>query len=663
VAIAGERLLVGAMSGVNSQGAAYIFEPGLSGLWQQRQKLAFPVYGFGRAVALGDDTAVVGAPSDSTNGRSSGSVFVYRRNAVTGRWALGQRLFWPETGEIGRANFDGTGVEVIVSDAFGAKGITLDPANGKIYWTSPALGKIQRASVDGTAIEDVVTAAFYVPEGVTLDHAAAKLYWTASLLGRREAEGKILRANLDGSAVQELSSPALFPPEGIALDPAGGKMYYAVPDSRIERANLNGTGAELIVPQSGARWIAVHAAAGKMYFTEGFRVRRGNLDGSALEDLVSEPSPPEGIALDLARGFVYWAVPELGSIRRAHLDGSGAVDVIMGLNHPFGISVDPISGAIYWTTRASRNFEEFGTSLALDGGTLMVGVSGFPRGSVHAFQFDVAAGAWQARQHLTAPGAGTDFNFDGFGLSIDLRGDRLVVGAPLEDDQGFLSGGAYLFRRDPRSGVWGAAERMRASNGAATDLFGQSVALGADSVLIGAPERDLSSSVADAGLTYVFDLQTTTAAERPVAPVGAQPAAAIVSPQATLTFNTNLKVRWPSDADVHRPVLTQCDAVVFSTSFNRLDSLGASFGSLAGQVFATTLSTGAWFDGSETLSIFRGIELDDRDLDTIEFSHTVPCSAGVGWTAFTARQGVTGFTSRRNVSTKFSFIQFFMPPF
>jgi hypothetical protein len=238
-----------------------------------------------------------------------------------------------------------------------------------------------------------------------------------------------------------------------------------------------------------------------------------------------------------------------------------------------------------------------------------------------------------------------------------------VAGAPLADAQGFLSGGAYLLRRDPTSGIWGAAESLRASNTAAEDLFGHSVALAADSVLIGAPERDLSSSVRDAGLAYVFDLQTSAATERPVAAVDAQPIAPVVSPGATLTFNTNLKVRWPNDPDLHRPVLNPCDPIVFSTSFNRLDSLGAAFGSLAGQIFATTVSTAGWFDGSETLSIFRTIEFNDRDLDTIEFSHAVPCSAGVGWTTFTATQGVVGFTSRRNVNTKISFIRFFMPPF
>ena len=57
---------------------------------------------------------------------------------------------------IQRANLDGSNIETLVSikDA-GLRGITLDVAGGKIYWTRP--GNIQRANLDGSNIETLVS--------------------------------------------------------------------------------------------------------------------------------------------------------------------------------------------------------------------------------------------------------------------------------------------------------------------------------------------------------------------------------------------------------------------------------------------------------------------------------------------------------------------------
>src|SRR5262245_26775990 len=66
--------------------------------------------------------------------------------------------------------------------------------------------------------------------------------------------------------------------------------------------------------------------AQKMYWTDSSssgKIQRANLDGSAVQDLVTTGvSIPNSIALDVAGGKMYWTDAGIGRIRRANLDGS-----------------------------------------------------------------------------------------------------------------------------------------------------------------------------------------------------------------------------------------------------------------------------------------------------------------------------------------------------
>ena len=148
-----------------------------------------------------------------------------------------------------------------------------------MYWTTGE-GKIQRANLkDGSGVEDLVTGLGY-PHSIALDVAASKMYWTHSNwqdLWAGKKTSKIQRANLDGSSVEDLVTE-LVNPYGIALDVAAGKMYWAHNDT---------SPADIF--------------AGKEYDKTG-KIQRANLDGSGIEDLVTELDWPADIALDLAVG-------------------------------------------------------------------------------------------------------------------------------------------------------------------------------------------------------------------------------------------------------------------------------------------------------------------------------------------------------------------------
>jgi PKD repeat protein len=107
---------------------------------------------------------------------------------------------------------------------------------------------------------------------------------------------------------------------------------------------------------------------------------------------------------------------------------------------------------------------------------------------------------WGEVKKLTASDGAA---YDNFGVSVAIAGDTLVVGAFLDDDNGYRSGSAYVFARN-RGGTnnWGEVKKLIASDGAAGDWFGFSVAMAGDTVVVGAYFDDDNGD--DSGSAYVF---------------------------------------------------------------------------------------------------------------------------------------------------------------
>ena len=122
----------------------------------------------------------------------------------------------------------------------------------------------------------------------------------------------------------------------------------------------------------------------------------------------------------------------------------------------------------------------------------------------------------EAYLKATSPGA-----YDEFGFSLALEGDTLVVGAHKEasgatgvggastDDTATNAGAVYVFERSAAG--WTTTAYIKASNAGAGDLFGVSVALDGDTLVVGAPgEMSLSgsdpndNSASWTGAVYVF---------------------------------------------------------------------------------------------------------------------------------------------------------------
>lgn len=53
----------------------------------------------------------------------------------------------------------------------------------------------------------------------------------------------------------------------------------------------------------------------------------------------------------------YWADTPGQSIRRSNLDGTGIEDVVSGLADPYGLSLDPATGVLLWTSSGHESVE------------------------------------------------------------------------------------------------------------------------------------------------------------------------------------------------------------------------------------------------------------------------------------------------------------------
>ena len=160
-------------------------------------------------------------------------------------------------------------------------------------------------------------------------------------------------------------------------------------------------------------------------------------------------------------------------------------------------------------TLANTSFGGTGVELTDDGTTILVGASFHDTGGTNtgrAYIFDKAAnGTWSQTQILRASnGGGSDQFASGIGISGD--GTVICCGAYGEDTGATNKGAAYIFVKSA-AGAWSQTETqfIQASDGTTSDNFGLgvSVSQNGDRILVGAYMDDTTEG--DSGSMYIFD--------------------------------------------------------------------------------------------------------------------------------------------------------------
>jgi FG-GAP repeat len=212
----------------------------------------------------------------------------------------------------------------------------------------------------------------------------------------------------------------------------------------------------------------------------------------------------------------------------ANREGSNAT----GVNGDAASNGSFNSGAAYvfhrngtsWTQQAylkasdTAASAEFGSSVAVDGGRVVIGAplaDGY-RGALYVFSRSLAAWSQQAR--LTASNAAPAARF---GCAVAVSGDTIAAGARGEssgvtanpaDTSAPEAGAAYVFKWN--GPLWTEQAYLKASNPGAGDFFGKSLSLDGDTLVVGAFGEDsaatgvdgnqASNSASAAGAAYVY---------------------------------------------------------------------------------------------------------------------------------------------------------------
>jgi hypothetical protein len=171
------------------------------------------------------------------------------------------------------------------------------------------------------------------------------------------------------------------------------------------------------------------------------------------------------------------------------------------------------------TDRAA--FDSFGISVSIDGNYAIIGAFQEDEdelggntinnsGAAYIFEKN-PSGNWLQGQKIVASDRSLS---DSFGISVAINGDYLIVGSRYDDEDetggNTLSnaGSAYIFERDINN-VWIEKQKIVANDRGVNDLFGNSVSISDDSIVVGSWQNNTDSNNSnfkqDAGAAYIFE--------------------------------------------------------------------------------------------------------------------------------------------------------------
>ena len=516
VAISGNSVIVGASgedssaTGINGSqnnesasdaGAAYIFVRSGTA-WSQQAYLKASNSGagdqFGISVAIADGTAVVGANQEASaatgingnltdNGASSaGAAYVFVRNIST--WSQQASLKASNTGA-----GDAFGSTVAVDGERVAIGASLEASN--------ALG------VNGDQANNSTGAA-----------GAAYLYRRSGTAWNQEAYLKPSRSGAGGD---------LF---GSTVAISGETVVVGAPREDSSTKGINGDPLSNSSEDSGAAYVFVRSGTS---WSQQAYLKASN-----------------------AKDYNYFGTSVAISGETIVVGADGESSSATGVNGNQADVLAPGSGAAYVFVRSGTAWSQqaylkasnagandfFGSSVSISGNSVIVGATGedsnatgvngnqadnsvFSAGAAYVF---VRTGStWSQQAYLKASNTSS---VDQFGTTVGISGETVVVGAPREgsnttgingnqaDNSAVGSGAAYVFARNGTT--WSQQAYLKASNTAASDFFGQSVAISGETVVVGAYGEDsnatgINGNQADntmsfSGAAYVF-VRTGTA--------------------------------------------------------------------------------------------------------------------------------------------------------
>ncbi len=542
VALSGDTMVVGAPNddnGANAdQGAAYVFirNGAAQPVWTQQQKLTASDGAansfFGRSVAISGDTVLVGAPLNDIGANDfQGSAYVFNRSGAV--WTQRQKLTAADgaSGDFfgGAVALSGDTVLVgVFADDIGVNG-NQGSAHVFVICAGNFVPQQPLTANDGAANDQfggsVAVSGDTVVVGASSDDVGANVNQGSAYV--------FARSFTAGGAVWALQQK-LTANDGEAGEGFGNAV--AISDDIV----LVGASFDTIATnaQQGSAYVFVRSGAGwtqqqKLTANDGAAFDQFGFSVAASGNTVTVGAPNDAVGATANQGSAYvfvrggagWTQQQkltandgaAGDLFGRSVALSGNIVVVGAPFDDIGANAD--QGSAYVFTRDSTKWtqqqkliasdgvanDRFGPAVAISGDTLVVGApndaigANTTQGSAYVFIRNGAAPpVWTQQQKLTANDGAAN---DNFGFSVSLSGDIVVVGAPFGDiSTASLQGSAYVFTRDGTAQpVWTQQQKLIVEGGKASDIFGISVALSGDTVVVGAVGANVNQ-----GLAYVF---------------------------------------------------------------------------------------------------------------------------------------------------------------
>ncbi|MBN1831791.1 MAG: hypothetical protein JW896_06725, partial [Deltaproteobacteria bacterium] len=430
VSICGEYAIIGARYANYGLGAAYIFR--LDGdTWTEQAKLtaggAEEGDFFGGSVSIDGDYAIVGADGDENE---KGAAYIFRLEGSA--WVEHARLTASDGEE-----YDYFGIPVAINGLSAIVGSSGDDDRGAesgavyIYTIDEGTGPPSITVTEPDGIDDAAIVSFGIqwtdfdPD----DDATISLYYDDN------------DADADGTLIVS----------GLSEDPDGeGNDEYVWDVSML----LDGTYYVYAVIEDGENDPVVDYSNGPITID---RQKMGLTPGT--------PSlgAQFGYSVDVDGSSII-----VGAWGEENNTGSASIyNLYSGLNEQAKL-----------TAGDGQEDDYFGYSVALSGDYAIVGAYGDDnlKGAAYVFKYD---GSTWSEQAKIVSGDGAEYDY--FGYSVAMSGDYAVVGA-LYADEG--AGASYIFRREGTT--WAQEAKLTASDGVSNDLFGWSVAIDGDYIVVGA---------------------------------------------------------------------------------------------------------------------------------------------------------------------------------
>ena len=224
-------------------------------------------------------------------------------------------------------------------------------------WNSVLTPGIDKIPIDTKIPETVVDYRELSIYGIDIDKERQELYLCET------GDNCIAKCNIDGSAYQHVISvvSGTNSCHDLIINEVLNVVYWSneVDSPSLHKCDMDGSNHVVLFDGTASgmnyfRGIAIDWDNEKIYFTvSGGTSDRGvyrcNLDGSNVEFLVADDRRPEGIALDVNNGYMYWASLQDNVIYRSNLDGTDKLlNVTVGLNGPIDVELDIDNEYIYW---------------------------------------------------------------------------------------------------------------------------------------------------------------------------------------------------------------------------------------------------------------------------------------------------------------------------